>query len=79
MNTPQINRLAWYQVPEVWLFILLIVATVIGTLYMVSIATDQPDVHLSVPNDVPRPSRIPPITPATDPESDAPATGAERG
>ena len=77
MNTPQIRRLAWYQVPEVWLFILLIVVTVIGTLYMVSLATDQPDVHLSVPNDVPRPSRIPPISPA-DPAPAAPPAGAGR-
>ena len=78
MNTPQIRRLAWYQVPEVWLFILLIAATVAGTLYMVAIATDQPDVHLSVPNDVPRPSKIPPISPASEPAPVAPVTGAGR-
>ena len=65
MNTTSTRRLAWYQVPEVWLFILLIVATVVGTFAMMDMAIRQPDTHLRVPNDVPRPSRIPPTTPAT--------------
>jgi hypothetical protein len=65
------RRLAWYRVPELWLFMLLIAATVIGTFSMMATALRQPDVHINVPNDVPRPNRIPPIWPAT-PAADAP-------
>lgn len=66
MNTPRERRLPWYRVPELWLFIVLIAATVIGTFGMMAIATRQPDVAIHVPNDVPRPSRIPPTSPAAD-------------
>lgn len=64
MNHPLVGRLAWHRVPEVWLFILLIVATVVGTFVMMTMAIQQPDAHLIVPDDVARPSRIPPTSPA---------------
>jgi hypothetical protein len=67
MSTMIVKRMAWYQVPEVWLFMLLILATVIGTFTMMAMATAQPDTHLVVPNDVPRPSKIPPTSPANEP------------
>ena len=79
MNASSTRRLAWYRVPELWLFILLIVATVVGTFAMMDIAIRQPDTHLRVPNDVPRPSRIPPTSPAAEPAPAAPAAGAGRG
>lgn len=66
MNSPNVTRMAWYQVPEFWLFVLLIAATVIGTFSMMAMATARPDVHLVVPNDVPRPSKIPPASPADE-------------
>lgn len=53
-------HLAWYQVPEFWLILLLLGATVIGSFALLATAIRTPDTHLSVPNDVPRPSRIPP-------------------
>ena len=65
MNPSRQRRLPWYRVPELWLFIVLIAATVIGTFGMMAIATRQPDAAISVPDDVPRPSRIPPISPST--------------
>lgn len=67
MNTPAVVRMQWYQVPEVWLFMLLIVATVIGTISMVSQALEHPDRQITVPHDVPRPSKIPPALPAAEP------------
>ncbi len=67
MTPAPTRRLAWYRVPEVWLFILLIVATVVGTFVMMELAMRTPDTHLRVPNDVPRPSKIPPTSPATAP------------
>ncbi len=71
MNAPVAARTAWYHVPEVWLIFILLGATIIGTFVMMAMAARQPDVHLVVPNDVPRPSRIPPITP---PAANPPAT-----
>ena len=71
MNNPPRTAMAWYRVPELWLIFILLGATVIGTFVMMAMAARQPDTHLVVPNDVPRPSKIPPISPA-----DAPATPA---
>ena len=74
MNAVPVPRMAWYRVPEVWLIFVLLGATIIGTFVMMALATRQPDTHLSVPHDVPRPSKIPPISP---PEaSTAPDNGA---
>lgn len=53
--------LAWYRVPEVWLIVVLLGATVIGSLSLVVTAVRRPDAHIAVPGDVPRPSKIPPI------------------
>lgn len=64
MNAMPAPRSAWYRVPEVWLMFVLLGATIIGTFVMMAMASRQPDTHLVVPNDVPRPSKIPPITPA---------------
>lgn len=72
MNASRHHRMPWYRVPELWLFIVLIAATVIGTFGMMAMATRQPDAAIRVPNDVPRPSKIPPISPST-PAADAPA------
>lgn len=69
MNAVHTPRLAWYRVPEVWLIFVLLGATMIGTFIMMDLATRQPDTHLVVPNDVPRPSKIPPITPASAPNA----------
>ncbi|MBN8482222.1 MAG: hypothetical protein J0L88_11600 [Xanthomonadales bacterium] len=71
MNAPAAVQTAWYRVPEVWLIFVLLGATILGTFVMMAMATRQPDTHLVVPNDVPRPSKIPPITPAAT----APARG----
>lgn len=57
--------MAWYRVPEVWLILFLLGASVTGTFVLLGEAMHTPDVHLTVPNDVPRPSRIPPLNPAT--------------
>lgn len=57
--------MAWYRVPEVWLILFLLGASVTGTFVLLGEAILKPDVHLTVPNDVPRPSRIPPFNPAT--------------
>lgn len=56
--------MAWYRVPEVWLILFLLGASVAGTFVLLGEAINTPDAHLTVPNDVPRPSRIPPINPA---------------
>lgn len=60
---PTTPRLAWYRVPEVWLILVLLGATVIGSISLVVTAVRRPDVHVVVPGDVPRPSKIPPIHP----------------
>ena len=57
--------MAWYRVPEMWLILFLLGASVTGTFVLLGEAIHTPDVHLTVPNDVPRPSRIPPLNPAT--------------
>jgi hypothetical protein len=67
-----IPRMAWYRVPEVWLILILLGATVIGSLALVVTAVRTPDAHIAVPGDVPRPSKIPPITPDPAPAA-APA------
>ena len=44
----------------------------IGSFALLAEAIDTPDTHIVVPDDVPRPSRIPPINPAaTDTDNTA--------
>ncbi|HEY6545529.1 MAG TPA: hypothetical protein VIZ64_11585 [Dokdonella sp.] len=57
----------WYHVPEMWLVMLLLGAAVIGSISLVVTAVRHPDAHLTVPNDEPRPSRIPPTHSQTAP------------
>ena len=61
---PQTPSMPWYRVPEVWLILFLLGATVIGSFALLAEAINTPDTHIVVPDDVPRPSRIPPIHPA---------------
>lgn len=56
--------MAWYRVPEVWLILVLLGASVAGSFALLGEAMHTPDTHIAVPDDVPRPSRIPPIRPA---------------
>lgn len=67
MNAPFVRAAAtpWYRVPEMWLIVLLLGSTVIGSLSLVATAVRHPDAHIVVPGDQPRPSRIPPIQPRT--------------
>ena len=62
---PTIPFMPWYRVPEVWLILILLGATVIGSFALLAEAINTPDTHVVVPDDVPRPSRIPPTNPAT--------------
>ncbi|MGN6521391.1 MAG: hypothetical protein ACTHK2_18445 [Dokdonella sp.] len=55
----------WYRVGEVWLMLVLLGATVVGSLSLVVTAVRHPDAHVVVPNDAPRPSHQPPARPAT--------------
>lgn len=68
MNDPQESRPAtpmrWYRVGEVWLMLVLLGTTVVGSLSLVVTAVRHPDAHIVVPNDVPRPSHQPPARPA---------------
>ncbi|MEZ5521587.1 MAG: hypothetical protein R3F08_08965 [Dokdonella sp.] len=64
--------MAWYRVPEVWLMLVLLGAMVIGSFALLSSAIRTPDAHIVVPNDVPRPSRIPPIQRAPTTEAAKP-------
>lgn len=57
------RRRAWYQVAEVWLILILLGATVIGSLGLVYVAVHSPDRHLVVPYPTPRSSKIPPVVP----------------
>ncbi|PZQ10217.1 MAG: hypothetical protein DI564_16270 [Rhodanobacter denitrificans] len=66
VSSPTLHRsarpgLPWHRVPEVWLIVVLLGATVIGSLALVVTAVRRPDAHIAVPGDVPRPSKIPPI------------------
>lgn len=63
-STSNETTMAWYRVPEVWLILVLLGASVTGSFVLLAQAIHTPDVHLTVPNDVPRPSRIPPSNPA---------------
>jgi hypothetical protein len=74
MNTAprEVPTMAWYRVPEIWLMLVLLGTMVIGSFALLSSAIRTPDTHIVIPNDVPRPSRIPPIqraptTKATNP------------
>lgn len=62
---PTIPFMPWYRVPEVWLILILLGSTVIGSFALLAEAINTSDTHIVVPNDVPRPSRIPPTNPAT--------------
>lgn len=53
----------WYRVPEMWLIVVLLGATVAGSLSLVATAVRHPDAHIIVPDDQPRPGKIPPIHP----------------
>jgi hypothetical protein len=61
----QLNR--WYRVPEVWLIIGLLGATMIGSLALVASAMRHPDELLSTPKAIA--TALPPDSPAksTDP------------
>lgn len=62
-TTPTLHA-RWYTVIEVWLIIVLLVASVAASLGLVATAIMRPDAHIVVPDDVPRPSHLPPIKPA---------------
>ena len=68
----EVPTMAWYRVPEVWLMLVLLGAMVIGSFALLSSAIHTPDTHIVVPNDVPRPSRIPPIQRAPTSEAAKP-------
>jgi hypothetical protein len=53
----------WYRVGEVWLMLVLLGSTVVGSLSLVVTAVRHPDTHIVVPNDAPRPSHQPPARP----------------
>lgn len=61
---PTTPSMPWYRVPEVWLILILLGATVIGSFALLAEAINTSDSHIVVPDDVPRPSRIPPTNPA---------------
>jgi len=80
MNAADLDarRNAWHRVPEVWLILVLLGATVIGSLSLVVTAVRSPDPQVTVPHDEPRPSKIPPLH-AAKPAPAAPgATAADR-
>lgn len=60
-------RTPWYRVPEVWLMVVLLGATVLGSFALIATAVQHPDAHITVPNDVPRPSKVPPSDPPAVP------------
>ena len=62
---PNNPSMPWYKVPEMWLILLLLGSTVIGSFALLAEAINTPDTHIVVPDDVPRPSRSPPTHPAT--------------
>ncbi len=69
-SAPDALHLAWYRVPELWLILILLGATVVGSFALLATAIQTSDAHVTVPNDVPRPSRIPPTeAAATSPET----------
>ncbi len=70
----KVATMAWYRVPEVWLILFLLGASVAGSFALLGEAIHTPDAHITVPNDVPRPSRIPPIRPAV---ADPPAASGD--
>ena len=64
--------LAWYRVPEMWLILILLGATVLGSFALLFTAIRTSDTHIRVPEDVPRPSTLPPIQ--SSPAATSPAT-----
>lgn len=67
MNTPVESvppaSTRWYRVVEVWLIVVLLGATVLGSLSLVATAMRHPDAHIVVPDDAPRPGHQPPARP----------------
>lgn len=70
------RALPWYRVGTMWLVVLLLASTVIGSFGLVATALRHPDVHLVVPDDVPRPSKLPPIRDHGERASALPADAA---
>lgn len=66
--TPASQRpMPWYHVPEAWLMVVLLSATVIGTFALLATAIEHPDAHISVPADAVHASKIPPLKRAGTP------------
>ena len=61
----------WFRVGEVWLVLMLLAASVIGTFGLLAAALEHPDVHLVVPNAVHQPSSMPPMAPAMPARTEA--------
>jgi hypothetical protein len=61
----------WFRVGEVWLVLMLLGASVIGTFGLLAAALAHPDVHLVVPNAVHQPSSMPPMAPTTPARTEA--------
>ena len=71
MSNTVTPHMPWYRVPEVWLILILLGASVIGSFALLAEAMDTTDVHLVVPGDAPRSSKIPPSrsAPVAPPEA----------
>ncbi|MEO7323718.1 MAG: hypothetical protein ABIW82_02715 [Dokdonella sp.] len=54
----------WFRVIEMWLVLVLLAGAVIGSFALLAAALRHPDLHLTVPNEVPRSSVMPPQQPA---------------
>lgn len=54
----------WFRVIEMWLVLVLLAGSVIGSFVLLASALRHPDLHLTVPNDIPRSSAMPPQQPA---------------
>lgn len=60
-------RTPWFRVPEVWLMVVLLGATVLGSFALIASAVQHPDAHIAVPHDAPRSSKLPPVDPPAAP------------
>lgn len=72
------NGLPWYRVGTMWLVVLLLGTTVVASISLVATALRHPDTHLTVPDDVPRPSKLPPIRDHGERAAIVPPVGVER-
>lgn len=61
MTAPRVTP--WFRVPEVWLMLVLLGATVLGSFALLASAIRHPDAHITVPFDTPRSSKLPPSDP----------------